>query len=86
VKKDINPAKLVSLFSALCCGNKVKDFLINYADEGLNRKNIKRFIEFALLNNMIYRVHKYIKLSTASTSESVLGIPNNLKPKFKDDG
>jgi hypothetical protein len=35
---------------------------------------------------MIYRVHKYIKLSTASTSESVLGIPNNLKPKFKDDG
>lgn len=56
----LNPIKIISLFAELTSGLKVSEFLAKYCQEGVDKINIKYFIEFGLLNKLIYRMHRYI--------------------------
>ena len=57
----MNTVKLISLYSELTSGMKVSEFLVKYQHKqsGIDSQNIKYFIEFGLLNQLIYRAHKY---------------------------
>jgi hypothetical protein len=59
--KILNPIKVVALYSELTNGVKVSEFLIKHShlEDGISKHNIKFYIEFGLLNGLIYRVHKY---------------------------
>ena len=60
ILKTMNPITTISLYSELCSGLKVSEFLAKYQQAGVNQDTIKYFIEFGLINNLIYRMHKYI--------------------------
>ena len=92
----INPKKIVSFYAELCSGIKVRDFLVKYFEEGFTKQNIKYFVEFGLLNQLIYRLHKYAKIDSfadgspadstsnlMSPSVGVLPPTNNFISKFR---
>ena len=75
VLKTLNKFKVIALFSELTNGQRVSEFLVRYQQDGVNRSNIKYFVEFGLLNNLIYRMHKHVLHS----SNRKLGAQNNYK-------
>lgn len=54
----------MSLYAELTSGLKVSEFLLKYREKGISSDNIKFFIEFGLLNNLIYRMHKYATIES----------------------
>ena len=60
VLKTLSTFKVIALFSELTNGQKVSEFLVRYEQDGVNRSSIKYFVEFGLLNNIIYRMHKHV--------------------------
>lgn len=60
VLKTLSTFKVIALFSELTNGQKVSEFLVRYEQDGVNRSSIKYFVEFGLLNNLIYRMHKHV--------------------------
>jgi hypothetical protein len=60
VLKTLNNFKVIALFSELTNGQRISEFLVRYQQDGVNRSNIKYFVEFGLLNNLIYRMHKHV--------------------------
>eukprot|EP00347_Sterkiella_histriomuscorum_P010984 403374190 len=59
IQYEISRQKIIQLYSAITSGIRVKDVVVKYSDESINYMNIKYFIEFGLLNNLIQRKHKY---------------------------
>lgn len=56
----------MSLYAELTSGIKVSDFIAKYSQNGVDKVNIKYFIEFGLLNNIITRVYRHIIINSAS--------------------
>ena len=53
---------LCRLFTTLCTGRTVKEWLKLHMDQGLsvfNYIDVRRFIQFGLIKGLLYRVHKY---------------------------
>jgi hypothetical protein len=59
----LHPIKIISLYAELTSGIKVSEFLSKYTEDGVDKVNIKYFIEFGLLKKLIYRVNRHIVIS-----------------------
>ncbi|CDW77344.1 nitrogen permease regulator 2-like protein [Stylonychia lemnae] len=81
----ITQQKLVSLYSALTSGLKIKEILIKYSDECLNQNNVKFFIEFGLLNKLLFRKHKYALINNPYQANNLLQFRqnNSYNPKMQ---
>jgi hypothetical protein len=62
----LHPIKIISLYAELTSGIKVSEFLSKYTEDGVDKVNIKYFIEFGLLKKLIYRVNRHIVISQTS--------------------
>lgn len=62
---------LCRLFTTLCTGRSVKEWLKMHMDQGLpvlNYVDVRRFIQFGIIKGLLYRVHKYATSSQYLTS------------------
>jgi len=53
---------LIRLFTSLCTGRTLKEWLKLHLDEGfrvMDHVDVRRFIQFGLIKGLIYRIHKY---------------------------
>ena len=53
---------LIRLFTSLCTGRTLKEWLKLHMDEGfrvMDHVDIRRFVQFGLIKGLLYRIHKY---------------------------
>lgn len=53
---------LSRLFTSLCTGRTLKEWLKLHSDQGfqvVNYVDVRRFIQFGIIKGLIYRIHKY---------------------------
>jgi hypothetical protein len=82
---------LCRLFTSLCTGRTLKEWIKMHADQGfsvLNHVDVRRFIQFGVIKGLIYRVHKYAissqYLAALATGESVRIEGGDILQKYTD--
>ena len=82
---------LCRLFTSLCTGRTLKEWIKLHADQGfqvLNHVDVRRFIQFGVIKGLIYRVHKYAissqYIAALATGESVNIEDGDLLQKYTD--
>ncbi|KAG9245503.1 nitrogen permease regulator 2 [Calycina marina] len=68
---------LVRMFTSLCTGRTLKEWLKLHMDDGLpvmDHVDVRRFIQFGIIKGLVYRIHKYAVSSQVLEQKGEVGV------------